>query len=329
MDLSIGDLFAHPDHYLFMFEGDQALFRPMDRDAYGRSIFLDMRIDPAAPGAMRVPLDPLIGHVRGHRPKGGIGWIFHVAHCGSTLLARGLDAPGRSLVLREPVPLRQLAVEAAGAFAGEAAPEGWRDGLDLAVAMLAKRYDPAQPVVVKANVPVNFILPEIMAIDPEAKGLLLHFAWDDYLAAILRSDQHRSWVRNVTAELAPAMAIEVGALDGLSDAELAAALWLAQMRIYARALDRWPQLRSLDAERLFAAPGEVIAEVAGYFGISGLSVQAELLGSYAKTPGVAFDNAARLARRRANQEALASELSGAKAWLERQGNLRGPLGRPL
>lgn len=38
-------------------------------------------------------------------------WIFQMAHCGSTLLARALDDPGASLVLREPLSLRQTAVQ--------------------------------------------------------------------------------------------------------------------------------------------------------------------------------------------------------------------------
>jgi len=47
MSLTIDDLFASPDHYLHSFEGDAAVFVPMDRAAYHRSIFLDGRISPA------------------------------------------------------------------------------------------------------------------------------------------------------------------------------------------------------------------------------------------------------------------------------------------
>src|SRR4051812_36850309 len=59
MALTLGALYASPDHYLHSFDGDQAVFVPMDRAAYHRSIFLDGRIAPAADGELRVPLAAL------------------------------------------------------------------------------------------------------------------------------------------------------------------------------------------------------------------------------------------------------------------------------
>ena len=106
MSLTLDDLFASPDHYLHSFEGDAAVFVPMDREAYRRSIFLDGRTRPAANRSMRLPAGALVEPVRRPEPTGS---IFHVAHCGSTLLARALDRPSTNLVLREPLALRQLA----------------------------------------------------------------------------------------------------------------------------------------------------------------------------------------------------------------------------
>src|SRR3569833_1690521 len=56
MALTLDDLYNSPDHYLHSFEGDAAVFVPMDRAAYHRSIFLDDRISPADEGSMAVPL---------------------------------------------------------------------------------------------------------------------------------------------------------------------------------------------------------------------------------------------------------------------------------
>src|SRR4051812_28963651 len=155
MALTLDDLFASPDHYFHSFEGDAALFMPMDRAAYHRSIFLDGRISPAANQAMRVAIEALGGGARAAAPT---GWIFHVAHCGSTLLARALDDPALNLVRREPLALRQVAVR--------------RDlpRLPLTAAMLSKRYRSDLPTIVKANVPVNFLLPELVALDPGAQA---------------------------------------------------------------------------------------------------------------------------------------------------------------
>src|SRR5215218_6527686 len=199
MSLTLDDLFKSPDHYLQSFEGDAAVFVPMDRAAYHRSIFLDHRLSPAADRSMRLPLAALTGEAP---PPAATGWIFHVAHCGSTLLARALDDPSLNLVLREPLALRQQAFD--------------RDPKRLAVtaAMLSKRYRDDLPTIVKANVPVNFLLPEIVALDPEAPAIFLYSSLRDYLLAILRSENHRGWLNRVTTHLAAYL----GDLSELSDA---------------------------------------------------------------------------------------------------------------
>ena len=299
------DLFGSPDHYLHSFENESALFIAMDRAAYHRSIFLDRRISPASAEVLRVPVTALAG---GDRSPAPTSWIFHVAHCGSTLLARGLDDPGASLVLREPLALRQTAL----------APDPARLGLVLA--MLGKRYRNDAPTLVKANVPVNFILPQVTAADPTALTILLYLPLRDYLTAILRSDIHRTWLGNVTRSLAA----HLGDLSGLSDAERGAALWLAQMRLFTRALDAMPNARALDGEALFADPLAVLKAAAAHLAIPiapetiAARVAGPLFSTYSKNPALAFDNAARLARRAEVGRTIAAELDKAEAWVSQQ-----------
>lgn len=301
MSLTLEDLFASPDHYLHSFEGDAALFMPMDRDAYHRSIFLDGRILPAANRTMKVP----VGALPAAPAPASIGWIFHVAHCGSTLLARALDRPGANLVLREPLALRQQAL----------APDVQR--LAVTVAMLSKRYRKDAPTIVKANVPVNFILPALIAFNPDARSIFLHYGLSDYLLAILRNENHRTWLRNVTALLTP----HLGDVTDLSDAERAAALWLAQMRAFAAAIDGAPFARSLDAECFFDEPARLLGLVADHLQAPMPPEEIEavvagpLFSTYSKNPDVPFDNAARLARRDALEKSLAAELNQAEAWI--------------
>ena len=306
MALTLDDLFASPDHYLHSFDGDAALFVPMDRPAYHRSIFLDGRISPAADRSMRMPVNALIG--RAPKPA-RIGWIFHVAHCGSTLLARALDQPATNLVLREPLALRQLAL----------APN--RERLAVTAAMLSKRYRADCSTIVKANVPVNFLLPDLIAFDPQARALFLHCGLRDYLLAILRSDNHRDWMRRVTGQLAP----YIGEVSHLPDAERAAALWLAQMRAFKAAIARLPEARSLDAEIFFADPLPVLRSAANHLEVpmtnAALEAQVDgpLFSTYSKNPTQAFDNEARLARRTELERTLAPELEQAQSWIDRSG----------
>ncbi|MGH6785676.1 MAG: hypothetical protein ACREBO_02510 [Novosphingobium sp.] len=297
-----------PDSYLHSFEGTQAVIVPMDRAAYRRSIFLDRRISPADEKLVRVDAGQLGAAAPAPQPA---HWIFHVAHCGSTLLARALEAlaPGDSggLVLREPLALRQLAL----------APDPSR--LRLALGMLTRRYPGAAETVIKANVPVNFMLGEIAAAGAVDCALVLYCGLEDYLAAILRSDNHRAWLRNVTCLLAA----HFGDTSGLSDGELGATLWIEQMRRFAGLIAARPETRSLDAEVLFASPARALRGVSDHLRLDcGDEQIAELttgplFSTYSKSPAHAFDNAARLARREALGPAIGADIAQAHAWIAR------------
>lgn len=309
MDLTVERLFASPDHYLFAFEGDQAVFRTMDRGAYHRSIFLDHRIAAADDKELRVPVATLTAFGDSHgiaAPR--TAWIFHVAHCGSTLLARALDRPDGNLVLREPRPLRQL-----GLTRGPGG-DAWRARLRLAAALAGRRYRPDAATIVKANVPVNFIAADLLALDPSAPAILLYFPLRAYLLAVLRSPAHRQWVVNVTTQL------DIAGVAGLDVAERAAALWLAQMRLYTELLAHYRGTRSLHADELLDAPHPALAAAAAHFGVDADLDADALLTTYSKVPGQAFDNAARLRLRADSAALLGPEIERARRWVD---------GRPL
>lgn len=309
-----------PHFYLYGFDAGDALFLRMNRECYARSIFFDDRIVTLDDQLIRVPW----ADVAAARPSAAaapeLGWIFHMAHTGSTLLARALEQAGRTLVIREPVTLRALGVEAGAAGSDAAASESWQRRLDVAAAMLARRFADDDRVVVKANVPVNAIIPALLAVSAQPRGVLLHFGLDDYLTAILRSPNHRNWVERIFAEMRIAALPEVGAA-ALDPAEKAAALWLFQIRAYAAALAANPGLCSLDANILFDAPQASLSAAARYFGCplsdaaAGAIVAGPLFSTYSKNPNAAFDNRQRKARIAATRAELGAELDRARRWI--------------
>jgi hypothetical protein len=302
MPLTLDDLYRSPDHYLHSFDGDKVIIVPMDRAAYHRSIFLDARISAAPGQAVAMPVEALAQGIRAPQPT---SWIFHMAHVGSTLLARALDDPGASLVLREPVALRQLSIQ----------PDDRR--LGIVAAMLGKRYRGDAPTLVKANVPVNFLLPKLAALEPDVHAILLYLPLRDYLLAILRSDSHRDWLRKVTSLLSP----HLGDLSALSDAERAAALWLAQVNAFAGALGALPNARALNAERFFAEPEAALNASAAHLGVPiaaaavAATVAGPLFSTNAKNPALSFDNRQRVARRKDLERTMAAELDSAEEWI--------------
>lgn len=306
MSLTVSELFSSPDHYLHSFQGDTAIFVPMDRAAYHRSIFLDGRISPSADAQMQVPVSALTERFPAAAPT---GWIFHVAHCGSTLLARALDRPATNLVLREPVALRQLGLS----------PNPER--LPLVTSMLSKRYRADLPTVVKANVPVNFLLPELVGLDPSARAIFLHLGLRDYLLAIMQRDAQRAWLRRLTTQLAR----HLGSLTGASDAERAAALWTTQMRAFATAIARLPNARTLDGEHFFAEPGRSLKLAAAHLRVPMGEAEVEtitagpLFKTYSKDPEISFNNELRLERRSEIERTLAPELEQAERWVRERG----------
>lgn len=324
-------ILRNPERFLHSFEERDAVFFEMDREAYFRSIFTDKRISPKSLAPQRLPIPDLIAATEAVEPA-PVNYIFHIAHCGSTLLARALDLKDSNLVVREPFALRQLGVMAANG-----------GGLDLEKrtrlvrVMLGRRYNSAGPVIVKANVPVNFMIPALMQPQADEPAIFLHYGLEDYLLAILRSQMHRGWVQHVSDELRPGIEKLTGA-RGASEGvpELAARLWLTQMLQFDAALAAYPNAKSLGAEDLFEQPKKVIAASFAHFrqpqseAIIEAIVASDLFSRYSKDPRHQFDNAQRVERRAKLKIELAAELDAGRAWVgARADKLPARLAKPL
>ncbi|MGD9968071.1 MAG: hypothetical protein AB7T59_16245 [Hyphomonadaceae bacterium] len=321
MTIKLQQIFETPDQYLFTFENEDAIFVEMDREAYYRSIFLDRRISPKGATGHRVRAAALIEQLERAKPS-PLCYIFHVAHCGSTLLARALDVAEANLVYREPMTLRYLGVLAAGTERAAAPADGWQRRMRLATAMLGRRYNAAGPAIVKANVPVNFMLSELMQLDPQQPAILLYATLENYLLAVLRSSDHQSWVGRVTGEVGAGIGRQIGGFDPDSGvAKAAAQLWLAQALIFAEALRRFPNVVSLDAETFFAQPGQAVAAAFAHFGQPrteaeiAATIGSDLFSRYSKNPQLEFSNARRLGLREQSRAELRSQIDEARRWL--------------
>ena len=329
-DFQWEELFHSPDMYLLEFTEQQALFVLMTRESYNRSIFTDrQRIVPARPAGRGINLDKLLQYPEIDSVQQPLRFVFHLAHGGSTLLARALDLPGRSLVIREPAPLRQLAIERLATHPMLFNQEHWMHRLRLVTGLLGRRYRESEPVLVKANVPVNFILPEVLSVHEDSCGIMLYSGLKQYLAAVLKSPDHHRWVVNVIRQLAGGVkqipALSSVMVDKLSPPEAAACLWFAQMSKYVQALESHSNLRTLVSDVFFEQPEATLQAASDLMGLGFSAVEIQeivagaLFTSHAKKPGIAYDNAARKSEYRRqladNQQLISAGMGWADDYL--------------
>ncbi len=324
-------LFASPEMYLWQFDGNDALFINMRRSDFAASVFTDQRIQAANDEIVRVPIAELLeAQTRyGKTTAGPTGVIFHMAYTGSTLLARALDVESRNLVYREPLSLRQLAVGLSSDQWPGDKPEDPRALLSTTLALLSRRFQKSGPVIIKANVPVNFML-EAMLEDTHGpdSALFLYAELEDYLVAVLKSDNHIEWVRRILQEMGPGIDRTLGTSEAqrgsLSDAEAAACIWLAQIRLFEQHCDG-ENRACLDFETWLAKPKSSLARSFRLFQqpVKKPQIEAittgELFTRHAKTNASDFSNADRLAAKSQLREQLAESIVAAKRWLEDRG----------
>ena len=281
--------------------------------------FLDERALPAGAEGYWLPLqDWLAATVDG--PRARIDWIFHIGHCGSTLLARLLQAWPALQVLREPLPLRDLAA---------AWPEGSRQVAPVLRRCLqawARPLPPAARSLVKATSSCNLLAGELLAERPGARAIWLDLALAPWLATVLKSQASVADVLVAAPQRArllaggdPALQAE---LAGLEAHRRCAMSWLAERLrrdalLAGAARQRWLHV---DFERLLQSPRDTLATIAGHLELDPAGVDAALAspwwGRYAKAGQHAYGRDDRAADLRLARERFGPLLDDAQAWLD-------------
>ena len=280
--------------------------------------------------AMRVPVAALTALRDSHgTPRSATGWIFHVAHCGSTLLARALDRPdGQSGPARAagaaPARPRRDPRTTPGARACI-----WRRRLP------AGAIAPEAPTIVKANVPVNFIAGGSAGARSGRASHLALFPAADLSArdpaqpgpSQLGGQRHH---RSSTGDLARATwrAGRRGARRGaLAGAD--ARFMRARLRAI-RAREAWMPTTLFDAPRGGARRrGRAFRDGDG--GPSSIDRRGRAVRDLFRRARLRpFDNAARLGLRAETAALLGPEIARARRWVEsRHAAIPARLDRPL
>ena len=193
--------------------------------------------------------------------------IFHSAYCCSTMLTRAFDIPGVSFGLKEP----QILNDVSGLQSRRGDPRQVAAATDIALLLLARPLGPGEVNVIKPSNLLNPMIPLMIAMRPDMRGLLLHAPLDQFLGSIARKEiEGRSWVRELMWKL-----IRLGLIDrfGFTDEELyrqtdlqaGATAWLAQQALFAEIAVQHQNFRTLDSETLLDRPADCIAALGDLF----------------------------------------------------------------
>lgn len=315
------DFSVNAGYPLFAFDvaDDRGWVLHFEPDDYRRASFLDQRalhhrqipgwevsraeLEAALDGPM--PAAPVV------RP---VHWLFHIGHCGSTLLSRILDLAPGVLGLREPLPLLALAQAPDGAAAAWFAPT---------LRLLARGFDDTHAVVVKPTSVVTTLAP--LLLDGHAgQACLLWVDLQTWLATLLRDPSLRE--NTLSAEPLRMASLAAALPSTAGDGERLARLWLVeQLRWRRLAADpqTGPRLLDLDFATLLDDPAATSARLLTHFGLQASPDWAQrieasgLLTRYAKDEAQQFDALTRQRELAASEALHHDAIAAAVAWAER------------
>ena len=330
--MKLDDLIRNPrwlPHRLDWARG-RVIFVRTDEATLRSMSFIDGREPITQEPPVEIALSDVVAAIG--EPTEPLRMIFHVSFCGSTLLARLLDQPGRALALKEPQCLVDLSD-----WRAELARRGGDVGpcdraLDAMLALLNRRFSPDEPVVIKpSNWANNLILP-IVRRGNQSRSVLVTIERRRFLIALLRGGRDR-------------LAFNARAVDHLASGEEAAGKLVAdalahdrdplaamlrlgalshdlQHRIFETAFRDSDRPLVIDLAQIEAGPREATSRAASAFGMSAPRGLDGKTTQDAKNPGRAFQRAQRVRGDAEIEEAHGSRIDAALAWLDERSGPR-------
>lgn len=246
----------------------------LSEEEFRAASFLDQRllafITQAAPESRTLPLSNLQGWINDQpdpQSQPSAHFIFHIGHCGSTLISRALAASPAVLPLREPLTLRQLAAIQPNQY-----DERWSQQLQLALAAHSRVFHPGQVSMIKATSTCNALIKPLMELAPQAKSLLLYLPLESYLAGMLGKltpaldlPGHAA-ARLEEWQIMTGKSLQLDEAKEFTEAQLAVLAWMTSMTRLLQARDQYPdRCLLLDFEIFLAEPVSNLERLIKFF----------------------------------------------------------------
>jgi len=199
-----------------------------------------------------------------------VGYIFHNAFCGSTLLSRYLDIAESTIVYREPSVLATLC------DCKQNSPQ-WLESeplqrmFRLMVASLTRRKEKNERSVIKLNDRCNNSIDDLLDLHPVNRGVLLFSDFQSFLLAILDKPVRRKWLNERSNFCTDTPLNDYLPTVGASETSFTDAIaryWLTQMLYFARVCNRQKgKVLPLPYRELVKRPEETVTSVVDFLNI--------------------------------------------------------------
>ena len=308
--------------------GRRILWLRLDAAQRREAAFLDDRaLPPQAEGGW-MPLDSLLPTANTTNASTVADAIFHIGHCGSTLLSRLLDTWPQVQGLREPLPLRTLA-EAWHSLDRPESRLSPAEAPRLLQALWSRWSQPLAPhrrSVVKATSSCNALIEPLLSQQPTMRAILLDMPLRPYLATLLKSPGSVHDAAAAAAErLRNLHARGYGdgiALHGLTLPQQCAMGWLAErLRFGAIAQgEHGARVLRMDFEDLLADPERHLRRLAAHLQLDPAGVAEALAssawGRYSKSQTHGYDRQDRFHDLDLATQRYGKEIAEGEAWVE-------------
>ena len=296
---------------------DQAAIVRLSPEILASHSFLDQRVLPASPVAAFCPWAD-IARAAALAPPKAPAYIFHIGHCGSTLVSRLVSEATDTAGLREPLILRTFAIDLMEGDGGFLGPGELRARLSVAERLWARG---TRSVVIKATSMCNDLALLVAAKSGKA---FLYQVPEIHLALTLAGPAAEADLRGfaqMRRRRLGARGIAVEPLANMSAGALAAMTWLCEC-VSARSAMQSATISAFDFDAVLRQPAEALQSICAALGLNAsrarcaAAIAGPTMRAYSKAQEHPFDAAARGAIIAQAKSDRAGEIRRGMDWLQ-------------
>ena len=322
---------SNPDFLLQNFDlaNRRALVLRVNETLYREASFLDDRIFNPQIEGFWLPLESVLQEISQLTP-GKPHYIFHVGHCGSTLISRLLAELPNCLPLREPMSLLTLAIarRELGHASSWVTNTQWNQLLQIAIRSLARTYRTSDKSLIKATSNAGNLLDTLSTMmDGSSRILMMYISLESLLAVMLRTPDLRASIHAYS----PVWMTDFCSLSGrndlcladLDDAQQITMKWLTLLLLFIQTTTAHPErTQMLNFDDFLIKPEERFLNTARFFELDCQPEKAQqllngsLMRTYSKIPTQNFNPLQRRDELQNARQKFQPEIRAGLEWAE-------------